>query len=43
MENRKVFEQPEAIIVCFSEEEIIVTSGGLDGWYGENPGDENKI
>lgn len=38
----KLFEKPEAIIVLFKEEDIIVTSGDLDGWYGE-PGDEHKI
>lgn len=42
MENKKIFENPEAIIVSFSEEDIIVTSGGLDSWFGGNPGDEHQ-
>lgn len=43
MENKEMFKKPEAIIVSFNEEDIILTSGDLDEWFGEDPGDENKI
>ena len=38
MDNKKRFECPEATIVEFKDEDIIVTSGPGNGW-GE-PGDE---
>lgn len=41
MENKKKFENPEAIIVTFSDDDIIVTSGGLGDWWGQ-PGDEHQ-
>ena len=41
MENKKRFEIPEAIIVAFNEEDIIVTStnGDVGAWWGQH-GDE---
>lgn len=39
--KEKKFEFPEAIIVTFIEEDIIVTSGGLGEGFGE-PGDDSQ-
>lgn len=38
MESKKKFEMPEAIVVAFADEDIILTSGPGDQ-YGQ-PGDE---
>ncbi len=43
MENKKKFQHPEAIIVAFSDEDIIVTSGDLNEGYPQEPGDENQL
>ena len=42
MNTKKKFENPEAIIVAFSNEDIIVTSGEFGQWWGQNPGDEHQ-
>ena len=41
MEKRK-FELPTAILVTFSEEDIITSSGGLGDLYPEEPGDHDE-
>ena len=41
MKNEKKFQLPEAILVTFSDEDIIVTSNGYgDPDYDEGSGDE---
>ena len=40
MENKQKFVIPEAIIVAFNNEDIIVTSTKFGTWWGEEPGDE---
>ena len=42
MKNEKVFLIPEAIIVTFTDEEIITGSGFWGDDYGEDPTDENQ-
>lgn len=41
MEKKKNFEYPEATIVTFSEEDVIVTSSFGD-WWGGQPGDHDQ-
>lgn len=40
MRDENKFVIPEAIIISFSEDDVIVTSGTLGEWWGNNPGDE---
>lgn len=40
MENKKKFLIPEAILIDFSNEDIITGSGDLDEYWGGNEGDE---
>lgn len=42
MKNEKKFLIPEAVLIKFNDEDIIVTSGEGDygDTWGENPGDE---
>ena len=40
--NNKKFECPEAIIVTFNDEDIILTSGTFGDWWGEQPGDHDQ-
>ena len=40
MEKDKVFIIPEAIVVQFKAEDIIVTSGDVGDWWGGQEGDE---
>ena len=39
MEKERKFTNPEAVIVSFNDEDIIVTSGYGEGWGGD-PRDE---
>lgn len=43
MEKKKSFEQPEATIVTFINEDIIASSGGLSTWYPGEPGDHDTF
>ena len=40
MENKKRFARPEASIIEFTDEDIIVTSGGTGTGKGQDPWDE---
>ena len=40
MEKKKLFEFPEAIIIQFNNEDIIVTSGVVDEWWCGKEGDD---
>ena len=40
MEKKNRFENPEAIIVVFDNEDIIVTSSKFGAWWGEESGDQ---
>lgn len=40
MENKKKFTCPEASIIEFIDEDIIVTSGGTGEGWGDDPRDE---
>lgn len=40
MEEKKLFMIPEALIVCFDNEDIITGSGDIDEWWAEKEGDE---
>ena len=42
MEKKNKFEFPEAIIVEFNNEDIIVTSSVFGDLFGGEPGDENQ-
>ena len=41
MDKRK-FELPTAMLVTFSEEDIITASGGLGDLFPEEPGDQDE-
>ena len=40
MEKKKIFEYPEALIVEFNADDIILTSGDVGVWWGGKDGDE---
>ena len=40
MEKNKCFIYPEAIIINFYREDIILTSGDVGYWYGDTEGDD---